>query len=229
MDPWAQLRLTESLKIRTMASMNQGVTLSIEAGFPDDNAGSRKSTPRLFSIWGVVIALMLLAFAVVMTWGSIAMRRTKLEKTSQLFGEPAIFALQYGKAFHITFPAGSPSIDPRRGKFWIQEDGSQRTDLTSTPGLGHFRHALLEQTHYDWGTIIDEEVAAIPVTSPIYVTVELDGPPAEVRPTRIELELSEGWVGLAGKKQSVKVTPRVRTAIENFILTRKDVNNNYTR
>jgi hypothetical protein len=229
MDPGAQVRLTETPKSRMMASTNQGDTLSIEAGFLDVETGTKPSAPRFLSMRGVVIALLLLGFAVAMAWGSIAMRRTKMEKTRELFGEPAIFALQYGKSFHITLPAGSPSIDPQRGKFWIQPDGSQRTNWTSTPGLGHFRHALLEQTHYDWGTLVDEEVIAIPIASPKYVTVELEGPPVEVQSTRIEIELSEGWVGLAGKKQSVKVTPRVRTALENFVLTRKDVNNDYTR
>jgi hypothetical protein len=181
------------------------------------------SRRMFFYLIGVVI------FAIAAASLSIVMRRTQSEQTRVLLGEEAIFALQYGKSFHIRLPSGSSLIDPKRSVQWLQQDGSQRTNLTDTPGLGHFRHALLDDRHYNWETRIEATKEHLGVDQPELVFVEIAGPPTEVKPTVILIELSAGWVGLAQGTTFVQVTDRVRPALRNFIKTRKDINNSYVR
>lgn len=177
----------------------------------------------------VLYAAGVLVFAVTTASLSVILRRTQSEQTTKLLGKDAIFALQYGKSLHLRLPSGSPLINPQRGQQWMQADGSQRTDLTDTPGLGHFRHALLDDRHYEWETRQQVPADQLAIEQPVWVVVEIEGPPEEVQPTEIQIELSAGWVGLASGTEYVRVTDRVRPALKNFVETRKDINNSYAR
>ena len=188
--------------------------------------------PRLFTKKGLLIAFGILVFAIAMTVGSIYVRRTPLEKTTAFFGPDVIKAIQLGEQLRIVIPPDSPMVNAEAPLAIIREDGSQTANLSGSPGLGHFRHALLNERHYQWDTIAQGPADKLGIENPEYVYVELEGRPTDARPlpvpieivpTRLVLELTQGWVSLDGGQQSVKVTQRVRTGLHNFIDTRKAI------
>ncbi len=160
-----------------------------------------------------------LVFAVVMAAASVYLRRTRLEKTRAFWGPETIVALQSGETMRMVLPPDSPLLedDPP-----LPEDGTV-TDLSGTPGLGHFRHALLDERHYDWTTEQPVGVDDVGVRNPEYVTIEIEGPPADLAAAALRIELSEGWVGPAEGSKSVRLTDRVRTAVRHFLATLQDI------
>ena len=210
---------------------------------PDSASSAEESTepvvgPRLFSPRGALIALGILIFAVLMSAASIYMRRTPMEKTTEFFGRQVIVAIQLGEQLRITIPPESPMVDANAPLAMIAEDGSQVADLSGSPGLGHFRHALLNERHYDWDSVVEKEVGKLGIDSPEYVIVDIEGRspeakpvpmPIEIDPAKLQIELTEGWVGVVGVPKSVRMTERVRTGMRNFIETRKDIGSHPSR
>jgi hypothetical protein len=91
---------------------------------------------------------------------------------------------------------------------------------------------LLNQKHYDWASQAEENVEALSISNPEYIYVLIEGRdpnakpvpmPIAITPTKLVLELTEGWVGIAGEPGAVRLRERVRTAMRNFIETRKDI------
>jgi hypothetical protein len=210
---------------------------------PDSVPSAEESTepmvaPRLFTPRSALIALGILIFAVVMSAASIYMRRTPMDKTTDFFGEQIIVAIQLGEQLRITIPPESPMVDGDAPLAVIAEDGSQVADLSGSPGLGHFRHALLNERHYDWESLVEREVDELEIASPEYVIVDIEGRspdakpvpmPIDIKPAKLQIELTEGWVGVVGMPKSVRMTERVRTGMRNFIETRKDIGSHPSR
>lgn len=191
--------------------------------------------PRALTPRGVAIVVALLIFAVAMAAASVYFRRTQLEKTTAFWGPETIRALQRGETMRLIIPPDSPLLkdSPREQPSAAgpaESDGQRAAeggpviaDISGTPGLGHFRHALLDERHYEWSTEQPVAVDRLDIPNPELVTVELTGPPADIVPTRLQIELSEGWVGPAEGNASVRFTQRVRPAVRNFIVTLQDI------
>lgn len=203
--------------------------------------------PRALTPRGVAIVIALLIFAVAMAAASVYFRRTRLEKTTAFWGQDTIRALQSGQTMRLIIPSDSPLLKgPRRARQTasspaesgepgepgasaesdgqrVGDTGALIADIGGTPGLGHFRHALLDERHYEWSTEQAVAVDRLDIADPELVTVEIGGPPADIAPTRLQLELSEGWVGPAGAEASVRLTRRVRPAVRNFVVTLQDI------
>lgn len=212
-----------------VASMNASENPSYSGSGGDSIADRR---PRLFTVKSSLIAFGILVFAVGMTAASIYMRRTPMEKTREFFGDDVILALQAGEQLRIILPPDSPMVDGDAPLAIIRDDGSQIANLSGSPGLGHFRHALLNERHYDWSSVTKGPADQLAVENPEYVYVEIEGRPANAKPvpmpidivpSRLVLELSEGWVSIDGGVSSVRMTERVRTGMRNFLDTRKDI------
>ena len=95
------------------------------------------------------VAIMILG--VVGAVASIYARRTQLEKTTVFLKADAILAIQI-------LPRVTLQLEPLG-----QNDGveAKTIDLTGTPGLGHLRHALLDERHYDWQTRTNSSVHSL--------------------------------------------------------------------
>jgi hypothetical protein len=193
---------------------------------------------RLLTLKGLGITMAIAIFAVVVAFASIYARRTPMEKTRDFFGDDALKAIQLGEQLRIEIPAGSPMINADAPLAVIRGDGSQIADLSGSPGLGHFRHALLNQRHYDWDSITDRGVEEIEIPDRELVFVEIEGRspdappvpmPITITPTRLVMELTEGWVGVVGVRRAVRMTERVRTGMRNFIDIRKDIGSHPSR
>lgn len=206
--------------------------MSARSADEKSSVASAVRQPQLLTVRGFAIAFAIGIFAVAMAVGSIWVRRTPMEKTTQFFGSEIIKAIQSGENLIIVLPAGSPLIDEQFAEMIAEPDGSQEANLSGSPGLGHFRHALLNQKHYDWTSQVEENVESLAISDPEYIYVRIEGRdanakpvpmPIEIAPTKLVLELTEGWVGIAGQSGAVRLTERVRTAMRNFIETRKDI------
>jgi hypothetical protein len=157
--------------------------------------------PRAVSLRGVLIAVAVLGFALAMALASISMRRTQLEKTTDLYGAPTIHALQWGRTMRVV------------------QGEAEAVDLSGVPGLGHFRHALLDDRHYDWPSLRDRPVSEVAANAEALVVLELDGPPESVEPVAIWVDMETGWVGPVEGARAVRLTPRVAGAVTNFLRT----------
>lgn len=164
-----------------------------------------------------------LIFAVVMAGASVYLRRTRLEKTRAFWGPETIRALQSGETLRMVLPVDSPLLEAGSSGGEERRGDEIVTDLSGTPGLGHFRHALLDERHYDWATEQPVGIDDLEVEVPEYVTIEVDQPPADIVASQLRLELSEGWVGPTEGQRSVRLTDRVRTAVRHFLVTLQDI------
>ena len=106
-------------------------------------------------------------------------------------------------------------------------DGGNTVDLSGTPGLGHLRHALLEQRHYLWET--EQPLSVDELASPNAQLARLvfSDPRPDNRqriPTAvIRLELQDGWVGPADGSRRVQLIERAQPAIRHFLTTLRNV------
>ncbi len=176
------------------------------AGKLDDHA-DKYNDPRVkVTRRGVWMGVGVLVFAVVATAISVTARRTQLQQTTDYFGPQTILALQLGERIQLV-PKG-------QSKF-------ETVELTGTPGLGHLRRALLDDRHYDWATSVNEPVSELCQTPQADCVQLLITDPTAHRfdEVLIDLELSGGWVGLAGESNRVRVTERVQPALKHFLNT----------
>ena len=213
--------MTNSDKPDSVTESVQAASLELQTGSPAMRIG-----------WWVLFALGLLAIGVIGAVLSVKLRRTQTAQTSVLFGPQAIAALESSTAVRLHLDAAS-GLELSSGFDTTQPGAEKTVDLTDIPGVGHLRHALLDQRHYDWTTQQAEEIdafAAAPQTkgsqAAEWVTLELDGTPprhAPIEPTRFKLELTEGWVGIPGGNGRVRLRPRVARALRNQVLMMSNV------
>lgn len=212
----------------TNSDKPDSVTESVQAASLDLQSGS----PAMRIGWWVLFALGLLAIGVIGAVLSVKLRRTQTAQTSVLFGAPAVAALESSTAVRLHLDAAS-GLELSSGLEPAPPSGEKTVDLTDIPGVGHLRHALLDQRHYDWTSQQAEDIDAFAAAprnegSPPaeWVTLELDGTPprhAPIEPTRFKLELTEGWVGIPGGNARVQLRPRVARALRSQVIMMSNV------
>lgn len=150
---------------------------------------------------GILIGVFVAVLGVAGAFGSIYARRTQLQKTRDFFGPDTITALQLSDRL---------SMRPSAGDAW------QPVELTATPGLGHLRKALLEETHYVWESASDQSVTSASGVAPEQcVRLRFEDPTGKRVPTiELDLELDGGWIGPADGSKSVRVLPRAQGALK---------------
>jgi hypothetical protein len=135
-----------------------------------------------------------------------------LEQTRAFLGPTAIIALQLSERVHFV---PSPALSRDNPSSNATEEP---IDVSRTPGLGYFRRALLDERHYLWSSRTSGDVASLCQTGGKCVQVRLTDPTQQrFDEVSIDIELTGGWVGLAGGNERVQVTERVRPAIQNFV------------
>ncbi len=202
----------------TNSDKPSSLTESVQAGSLEMQSGSA----GLRIGWWVLFALGLLAIGVIGAVLSIKLRRTQTAETSRLFGPAAITALQSSTSvrLQLTVADEQEAAQPAAAQ-------QKTVNLTDIPGVGHLRHALLDQRHYDWDTLQAEDIDVFADAPPgqapesaEWVTLELDGTPprhAPIELTRFRIELSEGWVGIPGGDGRVRLRPRVARALRSQV------------
>jgi hypothetical protein len=183
--------------------------------------------PRLVTWRNAMIALAILLLGIGLTAASVYLRQPQLEKTRRFLGDSALRALQLGSVFEVGLWA-----EPDNGASVKSLDGGEIlwTDLSDSPGVAMFRRALLDERHYDWSSQREEGVSAVAVAEPQYALVRVSGEIPKTAVSRREpiepqlflIELSEGWMGRWQQPGAVQFTDRVRPAVRNFVLTRRD-------
>jgi len=151
------------------------------------------------------VAIMILG--VIGAVASIYVRRTQLEKTTEFLGADAILAIQI-------LPRVTLQLEPLG-----QTDGveAKTIDLTGTPGLGHLRHALLDERHYDWQTRAESPVQSLRSSETRFATLTFSDPKEKFSPATLQLELTEGWVSPAGENDRVRLIERAQPAVRHFL------------
>ncbi len=158
---------------------------------------------------GITIGLLIACFAVIGAASSIYLRKTKLEKTTKFWGSETILALQIGERMEL-FPRGNETF--------------RRVELTSTPGLGHLRRALLDERNFDWATLDSQSVASTcdrnPGDHPTALQLRISDPTGHRFPTvEIDLDLENGWVGPSDGSRRVRATSWVGPKLKNYFKT----------
>ncbi|KAA1262553.1 hypothetical protein LF1_51190 [Rubripirellula obstinata] len=148
---------------------------------------------------------------------SIYARKTPLVETTKFWGPETITALQLGERIQL-FPRGG--------------DDFPRVELTTTPGLGHLRRALLDERNFDWDSVESESVASLWTADqnasddaeakevPSSVQLRLTDPTAHRFDTvEIDIDLAGGWVGPSDGSQRVRINDYVQPKLRNYFKT----------
>ncbi len=151
------------------------------------------------------VAIMILG--VIGAVASIYARRTQLEKTTAFLGPDAILAIQI-------LPSVTLQLEPLG-----QVDGTEAKtiDLTGTPGLGHLRHALLDERHYDWQSRTDSSVQSLRSTETRFANLTFSDPKENFAPATLNIELTQGWVSRTGEADRVRLIERAQPAVRHFL------------
>lgn len=195
---------------------------------PDSSPASQESQRKLPDGWvdhpkipitrrAVLAGVAIMILGVIGAVASIYARRTRLELTTEFWGPDAILAMQV-----------SPQVTLRLEAVGAQANQeSKDIDLTGTPGLGHLRHALLDQRHYDWQTRTDSPVESLRDEKTRMATLTFSDPLEKFPTATIELELIGGWVGppVSGQPselgqsggQRVQLITRAQPAVRHFL------------
>ena len=169
----------------------------------------RVSITRRGILIGVVVAIL----GVVGAAGSIYSRRTRLEKSRKFWGDDTITALQLAERMELVSVSGKDF---------------ELVDLSGTPGLGHLRHALLDERNYVWESVTGEPMSSICGESESYcVALNFSDPTARRFTDRsIVVDMKNGWVGHAAAddetidaEKRVQLTERYRPAMKKFLET----------
>lgn len=155
--------------------------------------------------------------AVIAAGLSIYARKTPLVETTKFWGIETITALQLAERIEL-LPRGT--------------DDFPRVELTTTPGLGHLRRALLDERNYDWDTIEPKSVASALVTgkespnesdpkaAPSSIQLRLTDPTGHrVGTIEIDIDLDGGWVGPSNGQQRVRINDYVQPKLKNYFKT----------
>jgi hypothetical protein len=190
----------------------------IDSGIPvtADSLANRKELPegwvdhpKIPITWrGIGIGVAIFVTAIIVAFGSISFRRTQLEQTTRFWGPDAIKAMQLAPSVTLAFDA---------------DKDMKPIDLIGTPGLGHLRHALLEQKHYLWETEENQPLDTLKTESPNFATLYFTDPREDdavrIPHATIRLELQGGWVGTADGSRRVQLTERAQPAVRHFLMT----------
>ncbi|MCC9640724.1 hypothetical protein LOC71_00440 [Rhodopirellula sp. JC740] len=196
-----------------MTDADSGELDSLESGVDLAHA-DKYNDPRIRVTFRHVFALMMIfVVAVIVAFGSLYARRTRLEKTTEFWGPDTITALQLGD--HVELMPG-PGSD------------FEQVELTAFPGLGHLRKALLDERHYEWDSLETAPVVDLVGTpkapgqfeedagEPRVVRLEFSDPHYKrVPPSLIDVELASGTVGPADGSKRIRVNDRVRPALRH--------------
>ncbi len=183
-----------------------------------DKYNDPRATVTRRGIWMGVAVLLLGIFGSAV---SIYARRTGLVETTRFWGQETITALQLAERMEM-LPRGDTEFPV--------------VELTATPGLGHLRHALLEESHFDWTTETKASVAELCVRSPQatsqdpdseieaapmqYIQLRLTDPTAHrVGTIEIDIDLDGGWVGPSDGSRRVRVVEWVRPKLKSYFST----------
>ena len=162
---------------------------------------------------GVLMGVAVVLVGAVVAGLSIYARKTPLVETTKFWGPETVTALQLAERIEL-FPRGNNEFP--------------RVELTTTPGLGHLRRALLDERNFDWNTIEPTSVASkLPSTntsgvegSPSSVQLRLTDPTAHrVETIEIDIDLNGGWVGPSNGAQRVKIRKYVQPKLKNYFKT----------
>ena len=153
---------------------------------------------------GLVLVVLVIVFGIVGAAGSIYARRTKLEKTTEFWGQDTITAFQLGERLRMVSISGR-FFDP--------------VELTGTPGLGHLRKLLLDERNYDWGSVRQAGMQQqCDQPDSFCVQIQITDPTAgRFDPVEISIDLSTGWLGEGDSSQSVQIADRKQNALRKFL------------
>ncbi|TWT48148.1 hypothetical protein Pla22_51490 [Rubripirellula amarantea] len=168
---------------------------------------------------GIWIGVAVVAVGMLGAAGSIYVRKTKLQKTTEFWGVDTITGLQLAERIEL-LPLGAETF--------------RTVELTATPGLGHLRHALLDERSFDWETVETASVesscgeqATADVDEPLFklkapscVQLRLTDPTANrIETIQLDLNLQSGWVGPSDGSKRVQLTEWVQPKLRNYIAT----------
>ena len=163
----------------------------------------------------VAMGVAIFLVAIVVAASSIYFRRTQLELTTRFWGSDTIRAMQLAPIVTLKFDS----------------DGERSpVDLTGTPGLGHLRHALLEQKHYLWSTEVAESVESLKTPEAKFATLVFSDPREDkeirVPSATVRLELQGGWVGTSDGSKRVQLIERAAPAVRHFLTMLRNAQQN---
>ncbi len=166
---------------------------------------------------GIGLGIAVFVIASITAGLSIYARKTPLVETTKFWGPNTITALQLGERIELL----------ARG-----DDDFPRVELTTTPGLGHLRRALLDERNFDWDSVeskpalfdsTDPDVPndnEAPASIPSSVQLKITDPTAHrFDVIQIDIDLAGGWVGPSDGSQRVRVNDYVRPKLRNYFKT----------
>ncbi len=158
---------------------------------------------------GVLLGVAVIVLAIIGAYVSIVGRRTKIEKSTEFWGQDTITALQIGERFELV------PLDAER---------NEPINLTAMPGLGLLRQALLDDRNYDWSTKatgpIGERLGADEQDDANRIRFRLTDPTAKrVGTVELDFDLNSGWIGTADGAKSVRMNEHTRPKLKNFLTT----------
>ncbi len=180
---------------------------------PDRHADKYNDPRAKITKRGILIGIVVVLLGIVGAAASIHARRTRLEKTTEFWGDDTILALQLAERIELV----------SRG-----QESFETVDLAGTPGLGHLRHRLLDDRNFDWQTETTASVAeccgAVAQDRPGCIQLRLTDPTAKrVGTIEIDLDLEGGWVGPSDGSRRVRTTDWVKPKLQNYFKTIRTV------
>ena len=177
---------------------------------PISDHSDKYNDPRVSITWrGILIAVGIGIFSIVGAAVSIVGRSTKLDKTTQFWGEEVILALQLGERMELR-PRGRETFTP--------------VDLSGTPGLGHLRRLLLDERNYDFTTPGEgnamEDCGEPIEKKPRCIQLRLTDPTAHrFDVVELDLNLETGWVGTSDGQRRIRVLERTLPKLRKYFET----------
>lgn len=129
---------------------------------------------------GILMGVAVVIVAAITAGFSIYARKTPLVETTKFWGPETITALQLAERIQL-LPRGDETFPP--------------VELTTTPGLGHLRRALLDERNFNWETTENTPVSADWLSSAELVSAELLSEDLPQGDTPLE-EISDGAVAV---------------------------------
>lgn len=164
---------------------------------------------------GIGIGLAVILLGIAGAFGSIYARRTQLVESTRFWGEETIAAFQLAEMVEL-LPAGNSQFPP--------------VELTTTPGLGHLRRALLDERNYQWDTETNRPALEnCPEAEPTKtsdrqlkkcIRLRLTDPTGKRFDTvEVDINLKEGWIGPADGSRRVRATAYVQPKLQSYFAT----------
>jgi hypothetical protein len=184
---------------------------------------------------GLLLGVAVVLFGILGAGLSIWARRTKLEKTTEFWGQDVITGLQLAEEVELIpyqKPSASPpapesggsaeaEVEPLEGDpgSALPAEARQQAPirLSGMPGLGHLRHVLLDDRSYDWDSVRQQPVEQL-YRDPSCMVLRLTDPTAHrFSEVRLVLGLDTGWVGRDGGSKQIRLNDRFQNAMPNFL------------